>query len=178
MRSFWLVLAMSGFTLTSQAEQSFDEEAKLIVQEFVGQLKPTLKRALQQGPVEAVNTCAKTAPEIARKMSQNGWQVKRVSSKARNPAATPDAWEQAALKTLASRLAEGATGAKLNYSETIDGEFRYMQGQVTEAMCLVCHGQTIAPDIHTAIKQHFPEDAATGYVANELRGGISLRKPL
>lgn len=161
---------------SSEVEQEKIEAARQVVRAFVGELKPTLQRALQQGPTAAVHTCAEKAPEIAAELSQNGWRVKRVSSKSRNPEAKPDEWEQNVLQQLERRLAAGTTGSALNYSETINGEFRYMQGQVTEPMCLICHGKSIAPDIQTAIRHHFPEDAATGYVAHELRGAISLRK--
>ena len=186
MQRLWWMCVLHTFALassadqplTSVADQEAEADARQVVQAFVGELKPTLKRALQQGPVSAVHTCAEEAPKIATALSQNGWLVKRVSNKARNPEAKPDDWEQKGLQQLARNLAAGKSGPALNYSETIDGEFRYLQGQVTEAMCLICHGENIAPDIKAAIHQHFPDDAATGYVADELRGAISLRKPL
>ena len=43
----------------------------------------------------------------------------------------------------------------------------------TQAMCLQCHGNPesdIAPETLSAIERFYPEDLATGYGENELRG--------
>jgi hypothetical protein len=41
---------------------------------------------------------------------------------------------------------------------------------VTEAPCLVCHGESIAPAIAKTIGERYPADRATGFRLGDLRG--------
>lgn len=175
----WLASALISLAGMSHGDQpeTLEKQAKQLVREFVGELKPTLQNAMKaHGPIEAVKVCAEAAPRIAAGMSRDGWQVKRVSHKARNSNAKPDPWESEVLAALQQQAEENIAVAKLNESGMIDGQYRYMQGQVTEAVCLVCHGKVISPDVQTIIQQHYPNDSATGFSLGELRGAISLRK--
>lgn len=169
-----------GIFICSQVKAETDaelsQEARDIVANFVGTLKPTLKNALQEGPEHAVNVCAKEAPAIAASLSTQGWQVKRVSLQARNPGAQPDEWERRGLETLAKRLETGIAVGNLNLATTEANKFRYLQAQVTEGVCLVCHGKSITPSLAATIAQHYPDDQATGYDLGQIRGAISLTK--
>lgn len=49
----------------------------------------------ERGPGHALEVCSVQAPAIASLLSTDGWQVKRVSLKNRNPDAVPDEWEAA-----------------------------------------------------------------------------------
>ncbi len=156
-------------------------EAASIVQQFVGTLLPTLQLAIASGgPVHAIEVCAVEAPAIAARLSeQTGWDVSRVSLKARNSStATPDFWETTILNLFDQRQRGGEPGASLNTAEVVSGQFRYMQAQPAAAMCLTCHGTDVSDDVMSALQQRYPNDMATGYLEGQIRGAISLIKEL
>jgi hypothetical protein len=41
-------------------------------------------------------------------------------------------------------------------------------------MCLSCHGDlnTISPEVKEVLKKEYPQDRATGYKINDLRGAV------
>lgn len=156
-------------------------EAESLVQQFAGTLKPQLQAAMQQGgPVHAINVCAEEAPRIARQLSDSsGWQVKRVSLKARNSGtAVPDSWEREILQQFDQRQATGELPQQLSAAAVVDGRFRYMKAQGVEPLCLTCHGETLDPQVRAALQQRYPDDRATGYREGQIRGAFSLSKAL
>jgi hypothetical protein len=166
--------------MASSSEEKV-EQAQSIVAEFAGRLKPQLKAALQEGgPSKAIAVCSKQAPAIAQQLSEStGWVVKRVSDRNRNPNATPDTWEASSiktLKTLKGQIAERLASPTFTYEETPEG-FRYAQAQLTEGLCLTCHGEAIAAETQEALNEYYPDDLATGYKLGEVRGIISLLLP-
>jgi hypothetical protein len=176
---FTLSLAAAGAAAAGGADPDA-EEARALVREFVGTLKPLLTSTLQErGPVEAIGVCAERAPAIADALSaRSGWEVRRVSLQPRNrDRAEPDAWEQAQLERFAERAAAGEAGPSLNHGAVVDGRYRYMQAQPVDGVCLVCHGENLDPAVAAAIRSHYPQDSATGYRLGDIRGAISLRAP-
>ena len=151
------------------------EQAQSIVAEFAGRLKPQLQSALQEGgPSRAIAVCSSEAPAIAKALSESsGWVVKRVSDRNRNPNARPDTWEAHSIETLKHQIAEKSTSPMFTFEETPVG-FRYAQAQITEGLCLTCHGESIAAETQEALNQYYPADLATGYKLGEVRGIISL----
>jgi len=150
-------------------------------------LPPKLLAALQQeisksGPEGAILVCKDMAPKMADEISrQTGWKIKRVSLKARNDArAIPDAWEKAALEDFDKRAAAGEPPAQLEKGEKIDNEYRYVKALPVQPLCLSCHGPVdqLTPAVKSALTQHYPNDLATGYSVGQIRGAISVRKPL
>ena len=154
-------------------------EAKGIVQMFAGSLKPQLKKAMQTGgPIKAIEVCSTVAPSIAEKLSiDSGWNVKRVSLKARNNhTATPDQWETDVLRKFDQRQTEGESAKKMAYAEIVDNKFRFMKAQGVEPLCLTCHGSTLSKEVEDALKLTYPDDKARGYQLGEIRGAFSLTK--
>ena len=150
-------------------------------------LPPKLLAALQQeisksGPEGAILVCKDMAPKMADEISrQTGWKIKRVSLKARNDArAIPDAWEKAALEDFDKRAAAGEPPAQLEKGEKIDNEYRYVKALPVQPLCLSCHGPVdqLTPAVKSALARHYPNDLATGYSVGQIRGAISVRKPL
>lgn len=157
------------------------DQARAIVKQFGQQLKPKLIKIMQSdGPVAAIQVCATEAPLIAQNLSQQtGWQVKRVSLKARNqPTAIPDEWEQQVLKSFDKSAANKAPTQPLFAEQQTDGEYRFMQAQPVEALCLHCHGSNLTPGIKKVLAETYPNDVATGYHIGEIRGAFSLRKEI
>ncbi|MCB1842273.1 MAG: DUF3365 domain-containing protein [Halioglobus sp.] len=188
-RRMTLALTFFGATsiaaLSASADAPADPErriaeAQAVVARFAGQLKPLLLDEVQQGgPVNAIEVCAARAPELARAMQdESGWQIRRVSLKPRNPNAQPDAWEAETLRHFAAQQARGAQPAEMNAHRLEENTFRYMQAQVSDGLCLLCHGETLNPDIEKALLARYPQDTATGYTLGEVRGAISLSRPL
>ena len=150
-------------------------------------LPPKLLAALQEeisksGPEGAISVCKDMAPKMAGEISrQTGWKIKRVSLKARNDArAIPDAWEKAALEDFDKRVAAGESPAQLEKGEKVDNEYRYVKALPVQPLCFSCHGPVdqLTPAVKSALAQHSPNDLATGYSVGQIRGAISVRKPL
>jgi len=156
-------------------------EAAALAAEFVGLLKPQLKQALTEGgPTHAIAICADIAPGIADSLSaQSGWIVRRVSLKSRNASrAVPDSWERKVLLEFDRRQAAGEQPAELHFGEVVNGQYRYMQAQVVEPVCLVCHGKGLSDEVQATLKEYYPDDWATGYSLGQVRGAISLSEKL
>lgn len=175
-----LVLLLSPLA-TAAGDGGLDAEAASLAAEFAGRLKPQLQQAMQAGgPVQAIDVCSEQAPRIADALSvETGWTVKRVSLRARNASrALPDNWERSVLREFDRRQAAGEEPASINYSESTTSSYRYMQAQGVQGVCLVCHGETIAPEVQQTLDQYYPDDTATGYRMGQVRGAISLSKKI
>lgn len=151
------------------------------------QLQAELKQALVPGaPENAVPVCRDAAPRIAGEISrQTGMKVSRVSLKPRNPLlGTPDAWEQAALQQLESRLAKGEKPETLELTEVVSEpgsrSLRFMKGIPVQDLCVACHGNPaeFLPNVKDALAANYPNDKATGYRKGMLRGALSVKKAL
>lgn len=177
-----LALALSACSSTEERDLSdLDQRAAGITQQFVGTLLPTLQSAMAEGgPVQAIEVCSVRAPEIAAELSaESGWSVRRVSLKPRNAnMAIPDSWERQMLQSFDQRQQAGEPGPEINTSAVVNGDYRYMQAQPAMPLCLTCHGQNINSEVRSALAEHYPADTATGYLAGQIRGAISLRAEL
>ncbi len=166
---------------TGVDQAALEEQARELVGQFVGTLKPQLQQAMAEGgPARAIEVCAEVAPGIADALSaRSGWVVKRVSLKARNASrATPDAWEIAVLEEFDRRQAAGEPPAQIHFGAVVNGHYRYLQAQGVEGLCLTCHGETLSPPVSETLKLYYPDDQATGYRPGLVRGAISLSKGL
>ena len=70
------------------------------------------------------------------------------------------------------------------YFEVIDEEgvknVRYMKPIILQAPCLGCHGpvENIEPEVKAILNNKYPDDKATGYQMDDLRGAVSIQKTL
>ncbi|HNQ03063.1 MAG TPA: DUF3365 domain-containing protein [Thiobacillaceae bacterium] len=170
---------------TDRQAQMADEAratAMGLMQTLGGELK---NHMAADGPANAIGVCKDLAPAIAKDASQRtGMMIKRVSTKNRNPKGVPDAWEAAAISDFEKRLAAGEKVERLEtYTVVEDGgkqTFRYAKALVTQAMCLECHGapENMRDDVKAKLVQEYPNDKAVGYSAGQVRGIITMRKPL
>lgn len=158
-----------------------ESQAMAITHEFVGLMKPQLQQALAAGgPVNAIAVCADIAPRIADSLSaQSGWTVKRVSLKARNASrAVPDSWEKSVLLEFDRRRAAGEKPEDIRHGDVVGGQYRYLQAQGVEPVCLLCHGQVLADEVTQVLREYYPDDSATGYSLGDVRGAISVSRSL
>lgn len=137
------------------------------------------------GPESAIGVCRDKAPQMAKAASaQTGWAIKRVSLRNRNPVAVPDAWERAALEDFDRRAAAGESPATLEKWDIIASnerkEYRYMKALPVQALCLSCHGPVdqLTPGVKAQLKTHYPQDLGVGYAVGQIRGAMTIRKPL
>ncbi len=161
--------------------QVLEAEASEIARRFVATLLPTLQQAMQGGgPVTAIEVCSVQAPAMAAALSEEtGWQVRRVSLKPRNRSlASPDTWETAKLREFDQRRQAGEPGPMISSADIVDGQYRYMQAQLVMPLCLSCHGSELSTAVVSALQEYYPGDLATGYSLGQIRGAISLWKPL
>lgn len=170
-------------TLVYAEEDAMLTEARKVATMLPPKLIVVLKEEISKsGPEGAIPVCKDMAPKMAGELSkETGWKIKRVSLKARNDArATPDAWEEAALKDFDKRAAAGESPAKLEKGEKVGNEYRFVKALPVQPLCLSCHGtaEQISPAVKEVIGKTYPNDHATGYSEGQIRGVISVRKPL
>jgi hypothetical protein len=139
----------------------------------------------KSGPEGAIGVCRDQAPQMAKAASeQTGWSIRRVSLNNRNPKAVPDAWERAVLEDFDRRAAAGEAPATLEKGEVVMEEgrksYRYMKALPTLALCLQCHGAqaSLSAAVKEKLSALYPQDKATGYSVGQVRGAMTIRKPL
>jgi hypothetical protein len=162
------------------------EEARGVATAIPPKLLNVLKEEIGKGgPEGAIGVCREKAPAMAKAASeQSGWAIRRVSLKNRNPKAVPDAWEEAVLKDFDQRAAAGENLMALEKGEIVaDGgtqTYRYMKALPTQELCLGCHGvpEQMSPAVKATLAEFYPHDKGVGYQAGQIRGAITLKKPL
>ena len=171
----------------SEAPPAELERARKAAQQLKGDLMKNLTAALAEGGApQGVRVCAEIAPGIAAGLSKDGMTVRRVTTRPRNPANAPDAWETAQLEGLAAAHARGQMPAEI--AEVVEAapagaargtarELRYLSPLTIAAPCLQCHGDPagIDPAVKAALAETYPQDRATGYKAGDFRGAVSVR---
>lgn len=152
-------------------------DSRAAAQALGSRLMGELTTALARSPAAAIDVCSERAPQIAaEEAAARGAELGRTALRVRNPDNAPQAWQRRGLESLAASLAAGADPATLEFTEVAgtDGtvERRWMKPIMTGPLCLTCHGATLAPGVAEAVEARYPEDAATGFAAGELRGAF------
>ncbi len=132
-----------------------------------------LKKAMQKsGPVGALHFCHEQAIPLTQSVVAGDLlDIKRVSDKNRNPDNVPNANELNYINQAKAQLAAGeqASGEVLEEEDKMVAYYPI----VTQPLCLQCHGSAqtdIAPETLQAIQKLYPNDKATGFDVNQLRG--------
>lgn len=187
------MFAVCGGVAAGAAAQSADElrrlhdDARKIAGQFVQQLGGEMRRELDStGPLRAIIVCKFAAPEVASSLSRmTGWRVSRVSLRTRNPAlGQPDPWEHRVLVGFDQRVQRGEKAEAMEFGEIVKepagAYFRYMKALPVDKPCLSCHGP--AESLSSAVKERlasdYPFDKATGYALGQVRGAITIKRPL
>jgi hypothetical protein len=181
------LLAAAALPAAAQDRAALLEQSRTAATGLQKQLGAALMKEIQaSGPEGAIGVCRTLAPGIAGDLSaQNGWRVTRVSLKVRNPVlGTPGAWEQSVLLDFDRRNAAGERAETLEVGEVVEEPggryFRYMRALPVQALCTDCHGpaDSLKSEIKARLAAQYPHDRATGYAAGQLRGAISIKRPL
>lgn len=178
-----LCLSLVTTPAWGESEEALAEQARARIQTFATTLQGALKAAIAQGGLPAaIDVCQTQAPAIATQLSQDGWTIGRTSLRERSAQNRPDAWEQTQLEDFDARHATGQPVPELRVSAVLSepegARFRYMQAIPTQALCLGCHGDNLAPDVKSALQTRYPMDRATGYREGDLRGAFTVEKRL
>jgi len=159
--SIWVLL--TGVACTQ-------EEATPRGAELLAPLKTELKQALmagmQEGPLNAISVCRVQAPAIADSLSVEGTNIGRTSHRLRNPDNLAPEWVNVVLQ---SYLGEDKNHVPQVVSLANDRE-GYVEPITIKPLCLACHGENIAADVAAQIDEIYPDDQATGFSIDELRG--------
>jgi hypothetical protein len=160
-------------------------QAAAVADELGQQLVAALGEAIQRsGPVGAIEVCQLRAPQIAAELGQQRKiEVGRTALRLRNPANAPDAFERGVLEQFERELAGGAQASSLHASRSVPDEngwrYEWLRPIALQPMCVVCHGDQLAPELRDELARRYPADQATGFKPGELRGAftVSLRIP-
>ena len=163
------------------------EESRALAKAMQGQLAPLLMKEInERGPDGAIGVCTTIAPSVASDLSRrNGVKVSRVSLRVRNPVlGTPDAWEQKVLAEFDRRAAAGEKPDAIEFGEIVaepaGKSWRYMKALPVMPLCTNCHGpvETLAPAVKARLQAEYPHDKATGYSVGQIRGAVTVKRPL
>jgi hypothetical protein len=136
------------------------------------QLSQRLLAVMQtDGPAEAIEVCSKEAVTIAEAVGKkHGVKIGRTSFKLRNSANAPRDWVKP--------FVENRTDTS-QYVQLDDGSLGALFPIHLNVKCLMCHGQP--DDILDAVKPKlaklYPNDEATGFKLDELRGWFWVEVP-
>lgn len=138
-------------------------------------LASTLEGTTTKPTMQTMKEVCKPVGMQAKRLSQeNGWQVKQMATKYRNPAHSPDNLH--ALMALAYFEQHPETVGFWN-RESINGEAgsRYYRRINVEASCLACHGAV--GDRPQFIQENYPDDRAFNFQVGDLRGMYAVFIP-
>lgn len=149
--------------------------------ELAGSLITRLQAALaEEGPAGAVQFCSVEGLPLTAAVSREvGFEVKRTSSRIRNPANAPDSLEQAALSHFEAEVAAGDSLPTSFVQQTPDGQYRYYQPLRIQPFCLQCHGPPgeLGDGVAEVLVDRYPGDRATGYEPGDFRGLVRVTVP-
>jgi len=174
-KSFILLsaLLLVGTVEAGQTDQQVESALKTI-KAFGGQLKGELQAAMKAGgPMNAITACNAKAPTIATQInSESKVKIGRASLKNRNPNNVPTDWQRTVLLKFEERKVAGEDVTKMDYSEVVGDEFRYMKAIPTGDICLKCHGTNIDPKLTAKLDKLYPDDKARGFNKGDIRGAF------
>ncbi|MGB0953967.1 MAG: c-type heme family protein [Planctomycetota bacterium] len=148
--STWNEIPLADLDATQQS--MFDRakaSAGSVVKTLVGELTAKMSA---EGPVAAMEHCRLRAPEVMAETTSamDGVRIGRTSHKLRNP----------------------SNGAP-------EGELHVLLPIPIQPPCLVCHGdpETMTEDPQQELLANYPEDEATGFATEDLRGWFWVEVP-
>lgn len=127
------------------------------------------------GPPQAISVCATKANLLTSEVaSEHGVRIVRLSDRSRNPAQQARGEDLVALEAMRKN-----PEPQLDRREDGSAVVR-LPIVLTNPICLKCHGgvDDIDADTAKALDQLYPDDRATGYSLNDLRGLWRIELPV
>lgn len=164
-------MAEGGKITQSHAEIGL--EYALATKQLLGK---NLMGAIQsEGTLHALEFCNIQAMPLTDSMSTKyNATIKRVSDRNRNPGNKASAEEIAYILKFSDQLAEGTEPEPITV--TMGSKIHFYYPIITNTMCLKCHGNPtdMEPEVVEKIALLYPDDKATGYKENQVRGIWSI----
>ncbi|UCV18895.1 Tll0287-like domain-containing protein [Ferribacterium limneticum] len=182
-----VALLLAALPALAQDIGALTAETKKAVLPVVPKVVAAMQEAVaEKGVTGAIPVCKEQAPELIKaKRKETGWDIRRVSLKTRNAErGTPDLWEVRQLADFNIRAANGEKIDTMEKSEivSIDGKqvFRYMKALPVGDVCLKCHGAAdgMEAGLKAKLAESYPHDQATGYSKGQIRGALTVKRPL
>ncbi len=165
-----LTVSMPGMAQTQDAESNRGAELLMPLKK---NLKQALMAGMQEGPVNAISVCKDQAPAITAALAAEGVEIGRSSHRLRNPDNSAPEWANKVLKTYLNDETDRAPRV-VSLANNREG---YVEPITIKPLCLACHGDNLAPDIAAQIQVMYPEDKATGFRLDDLRGVYWVEYP-
>jgi len=194
-RNAFLLLSLAMVIMTLGCRQSSDkatdnrigeeeksaviEKGRSIAMATFATLSAQLQQAMKEGgAAEAIRYCNLNANTLVDSLSRTHYaSIRRTSLKVRNPANKPNTDERKVLDAYAAMAASGSELKPL--VELLDQNTVSFYAPISvNAFCLQCHGkvgESLKSEDYAVIKQHYPQDEATGYAEGDLRGMWSIQ---
>jgi len=155
------------------------EASKALATNLKAMLSATIK---DSGPVEAIKVCnhaAGPAAEAVTRQFEGRATVRRTALRVRNPQNKPDATDLFILRYLEELLRGEEEIAGTVITGPVDGIYRHYQPLLTQKLCLTCHGdpEAMPEGLRAVIAKRYPDDEATGFKLEDLRGVIRVDIP-
>ncbi len=115
-------VAMAGalFSMATAADLPGLRAAQELALRIVEETRDLMQVEVRaKGPVGALQQCSEIALGLARQHEKEGWRVRRVSVKYRNPADAPDAYEAKVLDEFATLKAKGELQVDTEHAEVV-----------------------------------------------------------
>lgn len=148
------------------ADEATETRGAGILAPFKAELKAALLAGLAEGPAAAIGACKLEAPRIAAAISVDGVAVGRTSHRLRNPENVPPEWVSPVMQEY---LADPRARAPRTM-ELPEGKVGYVEPILMQPLCLTCHGDVQDAALAARLADQYPEDQATGFELDELRG--------
>lgn len=189
MRITKLVLGVAALAALAAAPAQPPAElatARETAKQVMAGTKALLEAELQaKGAAGALGSCSRVALDLARAHEKEGWRVRRVSDRLRNPADAPDGWERRQLARFAAEHRRRPLAPDAEAWEVVGGKgrrvLRFAKPVVIPGeVCLRCHGDATRFEaaVRDSLARLYPRDRATGYRVGDLRGAVSVSIPL
>lgn len=138
-------------------------------------LASSLEGQTEAPTMETMKEVCRPVGMRARELSQeNGWQVKQMATKYRNPAHAPDTPRA---RMALAQFEQNPEWMGFWENAILDGQsgIRYYRRINVEASCLACHGQqNQRPQF---VKDNYPQDLAFDFNVGDLRGMYAVFIP-
>ncbi|MFU8860532.1 MAG: DUF3365 domain-containing protein [Cyclonatronaceae bacterium] len=157
------------------------EAGKEMVTETFAAISNALGTAMTRGGIpHAIQYCNTVAIDLTDSVStQYNVEVRRATHKPRNPNNRANEMEMASIEAYMQMISEGAElTPRLAYQE--NSVIYHAPLRLMTFTCLSCHGskeEDILNEDYAIIQQYYPDDEATGFELDELRGIWSVTFP-
>lgn len=163
--------------ITDDEATHYVELGNAISQKTFESLSSHLGRAMASGGIDsALQYCNIKALDITDSLSiAYNAEIKRTSSRIRNPQNKPDMLERSVLDIFEK---VDNLGQRIEPKVLVDkSQIRYFAPIMVKPQCLACHGEigaSLSFENNDRIKAFYPKDEAVNYKENDLRGMWSI----